>query len=168
MNRVRVVVLLLIAAFIFDVQAAVASDTSFVFVFGLLFFFSFRRVVYLSCAVGLLLDMFSPVKGISLLSYSAGIAASFFLSEHLLAHRSLLSWYVLGILGWITMFVSKVILLSGIAATLPAFDYYMVFSRTTMLSLGQGFIAVSVILLLLYPVVSDRRDGMHRAPHAAL
>ncbi|MBI4599996.1 hypothetical protein HY732_03670 [Candidatus Uhrbacteria bacterium] len=156
MRSIIILFLLLAASVIVAVASSVSGEIPFLFLFALLFLLPTRHVLLAALAVGFFLDMFSPVKGLSLFSYLLGIAACFALSRHLLTSRSLMAYLVLGMLGWLAVVLSKWLLFVLFSLWIDGGTMIQGAFPDMLIRAARGLIISCGILVLLYPLTSGR------------
>lgn len=81
------------------------------FIVALAGFFSlpFRGAILFAVIAGAIVDIFSPVKGLSALAYALGIGTAAILHRHMLTNRSLFAFVLLALISSTVVFAVKAI-----------------------------------------------------------
>ncbi len=163
--RVFIVFLfLLVVSLGISINSSVPMEAPFLVLFACMFALPFRYVIVITAVVAGILDIFSPIKGLSLVSYAVGIIVCFFLSRHLLTNRSLPAFFVLGLSGWFVLIVCKWLLFVLISFGVGATGIAMIFSFDSFGRLLQGFLTACALLVALFPLSPEERGPARSMP----
>jgi|GEM_PF-2190214 len=149
------------ASVILDTSTSIPSETSFLVLLVMMFVFPFRTVSIVALVIGAMLDLFSPVKGLSLLSYLSGIWVCYFLSRHLLTNRSFAAFFILGLTGWIVVACIKFLIFFAVVFMTNHAALSTLFSIQTGWRFARAFGVTVVVLLSLYPLIPESQGIKH-------
>lgn len=149
---------LLIVSLGISINSPVPVEAPFIVLFACMFALPFRAVIVIAAVVASILDLFSPIKGLSLVSYTAGMMVCFFLSRHLLTNRSLPAFFVLGLSGWFVLIACKWLLFVLISLGTGATGVALIFSFDSLGRLVQGFLTACALLVTLYPLAPEEQS----------
>lgn len=107
MMRLCVIVIALCAVSIATLASPVPRETLFFVAFLSLFFLSYRQALAVALCAGLLADLFSPLKGVMVASFPAGLVIASLMQKHLLTNRSLPAFLIMGcVAGFVVLLLS--------------------------------------------------------------
>lgn len=141
---------LLILSVYLQIQSSIPAELPFVVIFCCMVVMPFRMIFWISLLTGCVLDVFSPVKGLSLFSYLGAALGCVFLGRHLLTHRSLPAFFTLGISGWAILILTKWLIFAVATQSGGGSVWGIISSPDTLLGLGRGFFTVSATFILFY------------------
>lgn len=164
MRAFFVFLFLLVVSLGISINSSVPGEAPFLVLFACMFALPFRHVMVITAVVAGILDLFSPIKGLSLVSYTVGMIVCFFLSRHLLTNRSLPAFFVLGLSGWSVLIVCKWLLFILISLGTGATGVALIFSSDSASRLIQGFLTACALLVALYPLAPEEYGPVHTRP----
>ena len=159
---------LLIVSVYVQIQSSIPAELPFVVIFSCMSIMPFRAILWITLLTGCVLDVFSPIKGLSLFSYLSASLGCVFLGRHFLTHRSLPAFFTLGISGWALLILTKWLLFAIASQSMGGTGWNTIISLDMLLRVGRGFLTVSVALILFYllliPVQSIKRRSSFSDP----
>ena len=134
----------------FMLASPLPRETPFFIAVLALFMLPTRHCIVLAVAAGAAVDLFSPIKGLSAITYPIGILIVSQLSRSLLAYRSLFAYVLLAFCGGLVVLVLKGLITGGteLASGSDAGSYRGLIAHTTLLYLRAGLLNIFFIALL--------------------
>lgn len=117
------------------------------------FIFPFRAALVYATIAGALMDVFSPVKGLSALAYAVGITVAALLHRTMLTNRSVLAFVILTSIASISVFAVKTAGMMIFSLALPEIDVLMLFSLDSMARLMWSFVLNAAMAAILYAIL---------------
>lgn len=117
------------------------------------FLFPFRAAVAYAAVAGALMDIFSPVKGLSAFAYVVGIAIAALLHQTMLTNRSVLAFMILASIANISVFAVKAAGMIIFSMALHEVDALMLFSLDSMERLMWSFALNVAMAAILYAIL---------------
>lgn len=155
-------IFLLTISCILSLRSFLPIETPFFVVFASLSFFSRSVTVFLLVLTGLFLDIFSPIKGLSLIGYAVGIGVSITLSHTLITNRSLPAFLILGFSGWIAVVLVKTFIVVGVDVFMYGHSLTTLLGPVFLIRLLQSLLINIFFLSILFYLVNTTAEGLKR------
>lgn len=153
---------LLAVSCVLSLRSFLPIETPFFVVFASLSFFSRGMTAFFLILAGVCLDIFSPIKGLSLIGYGAGIGVCIALSHTLITNRSLPAFLILGISGWFTVVIVKLLITIGFNVFVTGYSLSSMIGTPFFIHFFEAFVVNILFLSILFYVVSSTAEGLKR------
>lgn len=137
-------VVLLILVFLslpLTLASPLPRDLPFFVVFGGFWLIPRSQSMMLVVIAGLLVDLFSPVKGLAALSYPLALLLVAYCERTLLVQRSLFVFLILALSAWVCVEVVRIVLSGAFMA---------IFTATTAVAYGKAALLNILFFIMLY------------------
>ncbi len=136
------------------VNSPLGTDLFFLIALCALFFNSRMSAFFLCTVAAFFVDYFSPVKGVAVIAYTAGMGIALLLSRYMVTTHSFFSFFLLGFFSWAGMVTLKALIFFIFSSIAFSGEGGQSFGLRDGASVAYTFGVVLLFFVFVYPALS--------------